>query len=99
MVKYLDYLISAVRYNFEHTQIVDVKRHLDQGENVARDNIVSRNIILDDLRKGVKYRTIHRSPEGKWKIGKNIQISPDREVITTNPNSTTKDNLENIPEF
>jgi len=93
-----DYLISVVRYNFEHTPIVDVKRHLDQGGNVACGNIVNRNIVLDDLKKGIKYKTIPQSQDGKWKIGEHIQIISNK-FITTNPNSTTRDNLEDLPEF
>jgi len=65
MGRWADYLISAVGYNFEQTQIIDVKRHLDQGGAVARGNIVYRSIVLDDLRKGLKYKTIHKSQDGK----------------------------------
>lgn len=98
MTKWADYLISAVRYNFEHTQIIGVKRHLDQGGNVARGNIVNRSIILDYLRKGVKYKTIQRSQDGKWKIGEEIKIISNK-FITTKPNTTTRDNLGTLPEF
>jgi hypothetical protein len=99
MVKWADYLISAVRYNFEHTHIVDVKRHLDQGNSIALGNIVGRIIVVDDLLKGLKYKTIFRGQDSKWKIGEDIRIIPNTGFITTDPNTTTRDNLGGLPEF
>jgi hypothetical protein len=99
MVPLTEYFISSVKYNFEHTQIISVTRHLYQSGNIARGNIVNRSIVLDDLRNGLKYKTIYRTPDGKWKIGKEIQIIPNTEFITTNPDVITKDDLGMLPEF
>lgn len=99
MAKWADYLISAVKYNFEHTRIIDVKRHLDRGETLERGNIVSRNIVANDLRKGLRYKTIHRSQDNKWEIGEDVRIISGTDFITTDPNSTTRDNLGELPEF
>ena len=99
MTKWADYLISAVKYNFEHTLIVDVKRHLDQGDAIARANIVNRNIVVDNLRKGLRYKTIYQSQNNKWKMGEEIRIIPNSGFITTDPNTTTRDNIGNIQEF
>jgi len=46
MDKWADYLISAVRYNPQHTHIVNVKRHLDTGEGVDTFNIIGRIIVV-----------------------------------------------------
>ena len=99
MAKWADYLISAVRYNFQHTHIVDVKRHLDQDDSVARGNIIGRNIVADDLRKGLRYKTIYQDQNNKWAVGKDVRIITNTGFITTDPNSTTRDNLGDLPEF
>ena len=38
MMKWADYLISAVQYNIQHTHIVTVRHHLDMGDNVTEIN-------------------------------------------------------------
>lgn len=98
MTNSIDYLISAVRYNFEHTRIVDVKRHLYQGDSVAAANIVNRNIIADDLKKGLKYKTIHRCDDNTWELRKDVLLIMNSGYITVDPNST-RDNLGNIQDF
>ena len=99
MAKLVDYFISAVQYDFEHTRILHVKRHLDKGEFVARGNIVNRSIIYDDLKKGLKYQTIHRGENNKWLIGKNVLINPKTGIISVDPKNTSVDNLGRLPEF
>ena len=94
-----DYFISAVRYDFEHKRILNVKRHLEKGDFVARGNIINRNIIADDLKKGLKYQTIYRDKNNKWIIGNDILLNPKNGVITTDLNDTVADNLGNLPEF
>lgn len=99
MAKIADYFISAVQYDFEHVKILNVKRHLDRGEFVARGNIVNRNIIYDDLKKGLKYQTIRRDENNKWVIGKDILLNPKTGIITIDPKNSSSDNLGNLPEF
>jgi len=99
MAKWADYLISAVKYNFEHTHIVSVKRHLDRGDLVELGNIISRNIVVDDLKKGLTYKTIYRNQNNKWRIGEDVKIISNSGFITTDPNTTTRDNLGELPEF
>ncbi len=99
MAKIADYFISAVQYDFDHVKILNVKRHLDRGEFVARGNIVNRKIIYDDLKKGLKYQTIRRDENNKWVIGKDILLNPKTGIISIDPKNSSSDNLGNLPEF
>lgn len=99
MPKWADYLISEVQYDFKHMEIINVKRHLDTEDGIALPNIVHRNLIVDDLLDGKSYKTIFKTIEGKWVEGKDIQIIKSTGFITTDPNSKTRDYLENLPEF
>ena len=99
MAKWADYLISAVRYNVQHTHVVTVRRHLDNGDSVANPNIVNRNIVANDLKIGKSYKTIYKNNQGKWKPGEDVRLIGNTGFITTDPNSITRDNLGNLPEF
>ena len=99
MINQADYFISAVKYDFEHKRILNVKRHLDRGDFVARGNIVNRKIIENDLKKGLKYQTIFRDKNNKWVIGDDISFNSITNTITTHSNNDKVDNLGNLPEF
>ena len=99
MVKWADYLISAVQYNIQHTHIVKVYRHLDAGDNVKNPNIVNRMIVTNDLDLGKTYKTIFKNNKGQWTQGEDVRLIGSTGFITTDPNCTTRDNLGNLPEF
>ena len=99
MAKWADYLISAVQYNIQRTQILNVQRHLDTGKGVASPNIVNRMIVANDLKSGKTYKTIFKNNQGQWKPGEDIRLIGTTGFITTDPNCTTRDNLGNLPEF
>ena len=99
MAKPADYFISAVQYDFEHVRILNVKRHLDRGEFVARGNIVNRNIVYNDLKKGLKYQTIYRDENNKWMIGKDVLLDSKTGIISIDPENSSGDNLGSLPEF
>ena len=99
MGKWADYLISEVQYDFKHMTIVNVKRHLDTEDGIALPNIVSRNVLVDDLLTSKSYKTIFKTSEGKWVEGKKIQFIKSTGSITTDPDSKSRDYLENLPEF
>ncbi|KGA36571.1 DUF3892 domain-containing protein [Pectobacterium brasiliense] len=99
--KWADYLISKVRYNDKHTHIDEVMVHEDKGDKVGSGNSEKRQWIINKLDAGYTFYTIITGNDGKWKKGQ--QVVKDRvngtDYITTKPNRTEKDNLENLPEY
>lgn len=98
--KWAHYLISKVRYNTAHTHITDVIVHVDNGDTVAAGVSQSRQWIVDRINVGYVFCTIFLVMEtGK----KGQEVVKDRvngvDYITTKPNRTAKDNLENLPEY
>ena len=96
MAKWADYLISAVRYNDDHTRIVQVKQHVDNDKTVGQGEIVSRQTVIDNIESGKTYMTIRGGKQGEHV---QIKTKGSEKFITTNPNETTKDNLGELPEF
>jgi len=101
MVKWADYCISAVRFNNEHTHIDTVRKHTDGDSTIGDGTEVSRRIVISDLKRGVTYVTIFKEQNGKWQKGQKVYIVTvnGTEYIKTVEDRTTKDNLDNLPEF
>lgn len=101
MAKWADYLISAVRYNPDHTHITHVKAHEDTGETVGTGKTYTRQDIVNALNKGTTFVTIYKSSEGKWSQGQKVHIVKigGTSYIKTVDNGKEEDNLENLPEF
>lgn len=99
--KWADYLISKVRYNDNHTHITDVYVHLDNGDTVGAGNSEKRQWVISKIDLGYTFYTIFKDDNGKWSKGQ--KVIKDRvngvDYITTRPNGTSKDNLENLPEY
>ena len=90
--KWADYLISKVRYNDKHTHITHV-----YGEGTSETG----QWVVNKIDSGYTFYTIFKGDDGKWKKGQ--KVVKDRvngtDYITTRPNGTSKDNLENLPEY
>ena len=101
MDKWADFLISAVRYDSDHTRIVKVKQYEDQGDNVGNAQEVSRQEVITKIKNGKKYVTIFKTNEGKWKRGQEVHVLTveGEDFIRTDANMKKADNLENLPEF
>jgi len=100
MVQWANFLISAVKYNSDHTHIIQVKQHVDSDTQVGIAQVVSRQTVVSNIKSGYTYATIY--PDGeKWKIGQRIIIYPVNgiEYIKTLADRTTRDNLGELPEF
>jgi len=100
MAKWADYLISAVRYNNEHSHIIMVKQHIDKGDKFIAADEVARLTVATNLKNRNTYMTIYKK-NGNWKMGEEVRIIQvgSSEFITTDPNETTRDNLGKLPEF
>lgn len=101
MAKWADYLISAVRYNTNHTHIVQVRAHEDTGESVGEGKIYDRQTIVDAINNGSTFVTIYKTNDGKWNKGQTVFIIKvnGTSYLKTVDNGKEEDNLENLPEF
>lgn len=99
--KWAVYLISKVRYNDKHTHITDVMVHVDNGDTVGDGTSYKREWVIEKINGKKSFYTILKDTDNKWKKGQ--EVIKDRvngvDYITTKPNGSARDNLENLPEY
>jgi hypothetical protein len=94
-----DFCITAVRYNTNRSHIEFVRVCEEKPGEIGPSRTVSRAFVADLIRLGkVTFQTRTKSSEGKWRVGAQVHLIEDI-YLTTNKNSTKRDNLENLPEF
>ena len=100
MVKWANFLISAVRYSPNHKYITELLQHEDQDDSVSEGVIVKRDEVADGIKKGKRYRTIYNASDN-WKIGDEIRtFMVDGDFfIRTDKNKVERDNLGTLPEL
>ena len=102
MVKWADYLISAVQYDPEHPHINKVKGYEDREGNKVGDPFESsRKEVIENIKNNKTYITIFKGEDKKWHEGKvvHIIVVGETEYIRTDQNQEGYDNLENLPKF
>ncbi|MGG3796544.1 hypothetical protein ABEU86_20110 [Pseudomonas paraversuta] len=94
-----DFCITAVRYNKakEHIEFVVVRE--EKPENVGRPRTVSRAFVADLIRlEKATFQTRFQDAEGLWDRGARVHVL-EEVFLTTDKNSTKRDNLGALPEF
>jgi len=101
VVKWAEYLISEVRYSPDHKRILQVKQHKDLDGEVSEGEIVERDIISSNIKKGITYMTIHNGSSATWKKGEKVKgFSVDGDYyIRTDKNKINLDNLGMLNEL
>jgi hypothetical protein len=101
MSKWADFCIKAKRMNNRGTHIDCVKTLPDLGDKFGAEVEKSRAQVVQDLKIGVSYITIVKSPENKWDKGQKVIIDRVNGVdyIKTLPDKSEADNLDNLPNF
>lgn len=103
MVKWADYLISEVSYTETNTtkHISQVKVHIDNGDSVGVSSIWSRQDVMNALDLNSTFFTIIKNANKEWTKGAEVKKiwEYNNWYIKTLKDNTTKDNLENLPEF
>jgi hypothetical protein len=99
--KWSDFCISKVRYNSEHTHIVKVKVHADNGDSIGSENEKLRSEVADAIESRKSFVTIYKNSDGKWTKGEDVRVVlvSGTKYIRTDANSKASDNLGNLPEF
>jgi len=99
MGQWADYLISAVKYDSSR-RIIQVKQHKDTGGDIGNGELIDRDVLATNLKKGISYYTIFNG-NSSWKKGdpvKFIRVDSDYS-IRTDSNKVEYDNLKFIPEI
>jgi len=92
-----DFYISGIRRDStgKHIQYVKI---IQAGKNGKDASVNSRQFVAELIKAGkATFQTI-RYVDGKWVYGANVHVIDDI-YLTTDPNSTTRDNLGNLPVF
>ena len=101
MVKWAEYLISEVRYSPDHKRILQVKQHKDLDGEVSEEEIVERDVVSSNIKKGITYVTIHNGSSTTWKKGnvvRGFRVDGDY-YIRVDKNKVNLDNLGMLNEF
>ncbi len=100
MDKWADYVIVAVQYDTNQSQIVKVKRCPDLGNELGKANVETREDVMESMGWGKTHVTAY-SKDGMWTRGDNVGIVNIGGVnfIRTDGNETKADNLGELPEF
>ena len=94
-----DFCITAVRYNEDRSHIEYVRVNEEKPEKIGTNRTVSRAFVADLIRLGkATFQTRTKTPECKWKLGAPVHLIEEI-YLTTDRNSTKRDNLGNLPEF
>lgn len=101
MVKWAEYLISEVRYSPDHKRILQVKQHEDLDGEVSEGEIVERNVVSSNIKKGITYMTIHNGLSTTWKRGDRVRgfVVDGDYFIRVDKNKVNLDNLGMLNEF
>ena len=101
MVKWAEYLISEVRYSPDHKRILQVKQHKDFDGEVSEGEIVERDVVSSNIKKGTTYMTIHNGSSANWKRGDRVRaFTVDGDYyIRVDKNKVNLDNLGMLNEF
>ncbi|MBS7440597.1 DUF3892 domain-containing protein [Pseudomonas syringae] len=94
-----DYCISAVSYDSEEKHIEFVRVHKLTGTHVGEGMVSAREFVADLISsKKATFQTIVPGVTTKWKEGAQVHVV-DEVYLTTEPNSTKRDNLGSLKTF
>jgi Protein of unknown function (DUF3892) len=93
-----DYYVSAVEYNSDNTHIAKLRVH-EMGPGGLKDSVeMTRPQVVDLIAKKKTFATMTKGADGKWKLGAKLEvIQVTTDYLKTKKDSSTRDNLENLP--
>ena len=101
MAKWADFVISKVKYNRDHTHIVEVEVRTDTGESISNDpRRIVRQEVVSAILRGATFVTAYVR-DGKWQRGEDVRVVTihGERYIRTDNNSIRADNLGALPEY
>ena len=99
MGQWADYLVSAVKYD-SNRKIIHVIQHEDTGSDIGKGELVDRDSLATNLKKGISYSTIFNG-NSSWRKGDPINFIRVGGIysIRTDSNKVEYDNLKLLPEM
>ena len=99
MGQWADYLVSAAKYDSDK-KIVQVIQHKDTADGIGKGELIGRDMLATNLKKGISYCTIF-SGNSSWKKGDSINLIRigSEYTIRTDSNKVEHDNLKMLPEI
>jgi hypothetical protein len=96
-----DFYIEKVRYNKGHTRIVWVSVREDDGKRLGGAYNMVRNRMVNLMRQGKQFMTIHRNEAGKYRRGQMLSFVQVKGTafLRTDANEVEQDQVADIPEF
>ena len=100
MAKWADFGIFRVKYNRDHTAIVEVEVRPDLGESFGDAQKAARVDVVTAIGRGQTFVTVV-SRDGKSAKGEDVRIVVihGEKFIRTDNNTTKVDNLGALPEY
>lgn len=100
MAKWADYIVTAVRFNTHGTHIEWLRCCKDNGDNLGSDQTFSRQQVIDAINKGTTFITAIKGADGRYYPGQSLFAYVMRShFLKTREDTSTKDNLDNMPRF
>jgi hypothetical protein len=98
--KWADYLISGVKTD-SNQNLITVEAHSDFGCMVCETAVFSRADVIANLKKGVTFSTVFKTPMGKWRKGEDVRLVTVNgvEFLRTDNNCVAQDQFDNVPEI
>jgi len=93
-----DYYVSAVKYNSDNTHIATLRVHEMGTDGLKKAVEMTRPQVIDLINKKKTFSTMTKGADSNWKAGAKLEIvQVTTDYLKTKKDSSTKDNLENLP--
>ena len=102
MIKWADYLISAIRYDDEMVKnaIAYLKVHPDFGEEIGAGSTWTNEEVISAMYDGKTFYTILKEKTGEWKKGSHVAlVTKNGKNVLTDSEYTDLDYLTNLQEL
>lgn len=94
-----NYYVSAIEYNSDNTHISKLRVHeLGTDGKLKAPVELTRPQVIELINKKKTFSTMTKGADGKWKAGAKLEvIQVTTDYLKTKRDSSTRDNLENLP--
>jgi hypothetical protein len=98
--KWADYLISGVKSESQ-ALIRTVEAHSDFGCMVCETTVFSRADVIANMKNGVTFSTVFKTPMGKWRKGDDVHLVTinGEDYLRTDNQCIAQDQFDNVPEI